>query len=131
VAVPARRIRHLPPRPRLVPVEDRSRSPRLSRRVSPRRRGRPRRSAPFVLFALVVTAVMVTILATAQALVAQGSFRLSELSRRAGELEARTSALRARVATLSVPGRIEAAARRQGLVVPERIELLVVREERG
>jgi cell division protein FtsB len=78
-----------------------------------------------------VAAAMVTILATAQALVAQGSFRLSELSRRADELEARTSALQARVATLSVPGRIEAAARRQGLVVPERIELLVVREERG
>jgi hypothetical protein len=80
---------------------------------------------------LVVTAVMVTILATAQALVAQGSFRLSELTRRADELEARTSALQGRVATLSVPGRIEAAARRQGLVVPERIELIVVREERG
>jgi cell division protein FtsL len=84
-----------------------------------------------VLFALVVTAAMVTILVTAQALVAQGSFRLSELSRRATELEARTGALRARVASLSVPGRIEAAARRQGLVVPERIELLVIREERG
>jgi hypothetical protein len=128
MAVPARRIRHQPPRPRLVPVEDGS---RRSRRVSPRRRGRPRGSAPFVLFALVVTAVMVTILATAQALVAQGSFRLSELTRRADELEARTSALQGRVATLSVPGRIEAAARRQGLVVPKRIELIVVREERG
>lgn len=125
MAVPARRIQP-PSRPRLVPVEG-----HRFRRRSPRRRGRPRRSAPFVLFALVVTAAMVTILVAAQALVAQGSFRLSELSREARELEARTGTLRARVASLSVPGRIEAAARRHGLVVPDRIELLVVGEAGG
>ena len=74
---------------------------------------------------------MVTVLVTAQALVAQGSFRLSALSREARALEARTEALRARVAWLSAPGRIETQARRAGLVLPRRIELLVVEEDRG
>jgi hypothetical protein len=127
VAVPERRIRQSPPRPRLVPVDGSHRS----RRRSPRRRGRSRRSVPFAAFALVVTAAMVMLVVAAQALVAQGSFRLSELAREAGELEALTGTLGLKAAQLSDPGRIEAAARRGGLVLPERIELLVLREGRG
>lgn len=131
MAVPARKIRQHPPRPRLVPVEGASRWSHRSRRRSPRRRGRTRRSFPFAVFALLVTTAMVTMLVAAQALVAQGSFRLSELSERARVLEARTGALQARAARLSDPGRIEVEARRAGLVLPQRIELLVVREGRG
>lgn len=127
MAVPERRIRQSPPLPRLVPVGGFHRS----RRRSPRRRGRSRRSVPFAAFALVVTAAMVMLVVATQALVAQGSFRLSELAREAGELEARTGTLRLKAARLSDPGRIEAAARRGGLVLPERIELLVLREGRG
>jgi cell division protein FtsB len=127
MAVPARRVRHLPRRPRLVPVEQ-------PRRVSPRRRVRSRRSVrsvPFAIFALVVTAVMVTALVAAQALVAQGAFRLAELARQTRTLEARTGILQARAAGLSDPARLEAAARRAGLVRPDRVELLVVGEDRG
>ena len=86
---------------------------------------------PFAAFALVVTAAMVMLVVAAQALVAQGSFRLSEVAREAGELESRTGTLRLKVARLSDPGRIEASARRGGLVLPERMELLVLREGRG
>jgi cell division protein FtsB len=127
MAVPARKVRTAPRRPRLVPVQ----SPR---RVSPRRRSRSSRSTrsvPFAILALLVTAVMVTALVAAQALVAQGSFRLAELAREARNLEARTGLLRARAAGLSDPARLEAAARRAGLVRADRVELLVVREGRG
>jgi hypothetical protein len=128
VAVPARRIRQPSPRPRLRPVEGGS---RRSRRRSPRRRGRSLRSVPFAAFALLMTAAMVVLLVAAQALVAQGSFRLSSLSREATELAEGNVALRARVAELETPGRIESAARRGGLVLPERLELLVLREGGG
>jgi hypothetical protein len=128
VAVPARRIRQPSPRPRLRPVEGGS---RRSRRRSPRRRGRSLRSVPFAAFALLVTAAMVVLLVAAQALVAQGSFRLSSLSREATELADDNLSLRLRVDKLSAPGRIEAAARRGGLVLPERLELLVLREGGG
>jgi hypothetical protein len=74
---------------------------------------------------------MVVLLVAAQALVAQGSFRLSSLSREATELADGNLTLRLKVAKLSAPGRIEAAARRGGLVLPERLELLVLREGGG
>ena len=86
---------------------------------------------PFAAFALLMTAAMVVLLVAAQALVAQGSFRLSSLSRQATELAEGNVALRARVAELDTPGRIESAARRGGLVLPERMELLVLREGGG
>jgi Tfp pilus assembly protein PilN len=126
MAVPARRVRTIPRRPRLVPVEP-------SRRISPRRRGRSRsvRSVPFAIFALLVTAVMVTALVAAQALVAQGSFRLAELTREARALEDQTGFLQARAAELSDLARVKAAARRTGLVDPQHVELLVVGEGRG
>jgi hypothetical protein len=86
---------------------------------------------PFAAFALLMTAVMVMLLVAAQALVAQGSFRLTSLSREATELAEGNLALHVRVAQLTTPGRIESAARRGGLVLPERLELLVLREARG
>jgi hypothetical protein len=86
---------------------------------------------PFAALALLVTAAMVVLLVAAQALVAQGSFRLSSLSREATELAEGNLSLRARVAELSTLGRIESAARRGGLVLPERLELLVLREGGG
>jgi cell division protein FtsL len=85
----------------------------------------------FAAFALLVTAVMVTLLVAAQALVAQGSFRLSALSREASRLRNENGELAVRVAQLSVAERIAAAARRSGLVLPERMERLVLGEDRG
>jgi hypothetical protein len=115
VAVPARRARELAParRPALRPVPE----------AKPTPRRRPRR-IPFLLFSTVLVAGMLILLAGAQAIVAQGAFRLSELGERAERLEIETDVLRLRVAELSTPDRIAEAGRRAGLVRAERVEVL-------
>ena len=90
-------------------------------RTLPRQRAR---RLPFALVAgLVVTALLI-VLASAQAIVAQGAFRLSDLSDRAQQLEAEADRLRLRVARLSTPDRIAAAGRRAGLAAPTQVEIL-------
>jgi cell division protein FtsL len=63
-------------------------------------------------------------LVTAQALVAQDSFRIADLSEEASRLEASYGQLRLEAAELSAPDRIVAAARKAGLVLPEEVEVL-------
>jgi cell division protein FtsL len=118
MAVPARRLPTRRPSPsrRLVSV------PR--RRVAAPRPTRRRRRVPFLLFSLVMVATTVVGLVSAQALVAQDSFRIADLSAEAERLEASYGLLRLEVAELSAPDRIVAAARKAGLVLPEEVEIL-------
>lgn len=116
MAIPARRAEVLP-RPAPPPRHRRS----AAVRRLPRRRGR---RIPFVLVAGLVVAAMLIVLASAQAIVAQGAFQLSDLSDRAQQLEAEADRLRLRVARLSTPDRIAAAGRRAGLASPTRVEIL-------
>jgi hypothetical protein len=120
MAVPARRAGQLRTRqrPRLAPVPPRSRS-----RRAPVVTRRPRRVA-FLLFSLVVVAGLVMGLASAQVLVAQGSFRLSELTQRAEQVEVDVDLLRLRAARMASPDRVAAAARKAGLRLPRRVEVL-------
>ncbi len=131
MAVPARQVpattrRRTPGRPGtrspVWPVPDPA-------RVRPRRR--PRRRLPFALFSLVMVGVLVLGLAGAQALVAQGSFRLGELSRRTERLEERAAELRLRAAELASPARIARAAGRLGMVLPDPEDLEELMVPRG
>lgn len=89
-----------------------------------RRQIRRSRRVPFVLFSLLLVAATVVGLISAQALVAQESFRLAHLSAEADRLEASYGRLRFEVAELSSPDRIAAAAQKAGLVLPEEVEIL-------
>jgi cell division protein FtsB len=111
VAVPARRAQELAPtRPPLAPVP-----PRGERRD--RRRGRTRaRRVPLLLFSALLVVGVLLILTTAQALVAQDAFRLSELSATADRIRVENDVLRLRVAELSTPDRVAEAGRAAGLV---------------
>ena len=121
MAVPARRLERTRPQPR--PVRPVRAVPAPSTRRAPRRRGH---RVPFLVFALFVTAAMVVALASAQALVAQGSFRKAELARQAELLEQEHGRLRLAAARLSSPERITRAAHRAGLVLPDEVEILAV-----
>ena len=110
MAVPARRAEELA----------RRRRPIL--RVVPRRRGR--RRMPFLLLAGALVVGLILLLTSAQALVAQGAFRLSELNRRVDRLATDNDRLRLRVARESSPERIADAATRAGLVEPTQVEVL-------
>lgn len=83
-----------------------------------------------MVLALLVTTALVVLLAAAQALVAQGSFRMAELQRRVVELEQEHGRLRLEVAELSSPERVTRAAREAGLVLPGEVEILAVRTGR-
>jgi cell division protein FtsL len=118
MAVPARRLPTGRPsdRRRLESVpRRRSAAPRPTRR---------RRRVPFLLFSLVMVAATVVGLVSAQAMVAQDSFRIADLSAKAERLEGSYGRLRLEVAELSAPDRIVAAARKAGLVLPEEVEIL-------
>lgn len=102
-----------------------------ARPIAPVRRARPaprpihrRRRVPFLLFSLLMVAATVVGLVSAQALVAQESFRIADLSAEADRLEASYGRLRLEVAELSAPDRIVEAARKAGLVLPEEVEVL-------
>jgi len=97
--------------------------PRPRLRAVPRPRAR-RRGLPFLLLSAALVAGLLLMLTSVQALLAQGAFRLSTLGQQAEKLELESDFLRLRVARLSSPERVAAAARRSGLVTPERIEIL-------
>jgi cell division protein FtsL len=97
--------------------------PRPRLRAIPRPRAR-RRRLPFLLLSAVLVAAMVLMLTSVQALLAQGAFRLSTLGQQAEKLELESDFMRLRLARLSSPERVAAAARRSGLVTPERVEIL-------
>ncbi|MGH2682662.1 MAG: hypothetical protein ACRDIX_05460 [Actinomycetota bacterium] len=116
MAVPARKVRHLPePRPTLRPV-----------RQPPRPARRARRGTPFALFALAVVTVLMVLLASGQAMVAQEAFRVADLTRSVERLEEGHGQLRLKVAELTSPQRLVRAARRFGLVLPDRVEILQI-----
>jgi hypothetical protein len=116
MAVPARKVRQLPAeRPKLRAVPPR-----------PRRAPRARRRTPFALFALSLVTLLVILLASAQAIVAQQAFRVAELTRSIERLEEGHGQLRLAVAEKSSPQRLVRAARRFGLVLPDRVELLEI-----
>ena len=98
------------------------RSPRPTLRVV---RGRARaRRVPFLLFAAAVVASLVLVLVSAQALLGQGAFRMSELQERIERLDTQQDRLVLRAARVTSPERIADAARRAGLVVPGQVEVL-------
>jgi cell division protein FtsL len=115
MAVPARKVQQIPrPRPALRAV-----------RQSPRQ-VRSRRRTPFALLALAVVTALVMILASAQAMVAQEAFRVADLTRSVERLEEGHGRLRLKVAELTSPQRLVRAARRFGLVLPDRVEILQI-----
>ena len=79
---------------------------------------------PFALFSVIVVAALVLLMTSAQALVAQGAFRISDLQRKAEFLSVETDLLRLRLARLASPERVVDAGRRAGLVLPDRVEVL-------
>jgi cell division protein FtsL len=82
----------------------------------PRRR---RRTVPFLLAAGVLVGALVLSVASLQALVAQTSFRMEDLTRRDAALRQEYGDLRLEIARLSSPGRIAEEARRLGLRLPD------------
>lgn len=122
MAVPARTLQPAPRRGPSTPAR-RPRSPATARRPASSRG----RRVPFLVFALLVTTAMVVLVAAAQALVAQGAFRMSELEDKAVRLEQDYGRLRLEMARLSSPERVRRAARKAGLVLPGEVEILAVR----
>ncbi|MGH2724199.1 MAG: hypothetical protein ACRDI0_08010 [Actinomycetota bacterium] len=123
MAVPARHVRPAPAR--RPPAPRRGARPSSAGRV-PARPARRRRWVPFLVVSAVMVGSMVMGLVSMQALVAQRSFDVQDLEQRAGELATDYTYLRRELAELSNPGRIEAAARKAGLVLQEQVEVLEV-----
>ena len=84
----------------------------------PKRRGRKRGFAAFVVVVAFLAAGSVFGLAAMNALLAQGSFRMQELSQQMEGLERQYGELRLSVADLSSAERIASEAKRLGLVLP-------------
>lgn len=122
MAVAARRLEEVA---RRRPATRTRRPSPAGRRATARHTPRARR-LPFLLFALVVVSAMVLLLASAQALVAQSAFHIAELRDRVDRIENDHSRLRLDAARLSSPERIVRTARRAGLVLPDRVEILAV-----
>jgi cell division protein FtsL len=87
---------------------------------------RPRR-LPFVIASFLIVGTLVLGVASVQAVVSQGSFRMQELTKRNVELEEDYGRLKLQVAELSAPGRIAAEARRLGFHVPGSVSALPVK----
>ena len=79
-----------------------------------------------MLSGLVVAGLLVGIV-TLQALVAQQSFRMQDLQERTRDLQLQYGELKARAAALSAPARVAAAARRQGMVLPDASQIQPLR----
>ncbi len=95
------------------------------------RRASPARRVPFALFAVAVVSVLVLGLTGAQALVAQGSFRIEELMRTTERLERGFAVLRLEAAELAAPERVARWARETGLVLRDPDDVRVVVLERA
>ncbi len=110
------------PRPANRPVPPPSRPARLR----PRARRRHRRHPGFVLFSSSILGLLILGLVAMNALVAQGSFRIDDLTKRIEALSERNLVLTREQATLSAPGRIAAWARRHDMRLPDVIHILHV-----
>jgi len=77
------------------------------------------RRLSFLITSFVIVGVLVVAVASLQAVVSQGSFRMQELARHNLELQQDYGRLKLEVAELSSPGRIATEARRLGLHLPQ------------
>jgi cell division protein FtsL len=97
------------------------RPPRLPRRAARHRASPASRTGrlPFLIASFVLAGILVVGVASLQAVVSQGSFRMQDLTRRNAELRQEYGRLKLQVAELSSPGRIAAQARRLGFHLPD------------
>jgi cell division protein FtsL len=86
--------------------------------VRPPRRPRSRR-LPFLIACFALVGSLVVAVVSVQALVAQNSFRLQELTRRNAELSQASGRMQLEIAQLSAPNRIAKEARRLGYRLPD------------
>jgi len=92
---------------------------RLRLRVVHPRGPARRRRLPFLVACFVLVGTLVVAVVSVQALVAQNSFRMQELTRRNNELSQASGRLQLQIAELSAPDRISKEARRLGYRLPD------------
>jgi cell division protein FtsL len=97
---------------------------RPSLRAVPNRR--PERRAPFVFAAAVVVGILVFGVVALQAIMAETSFRMQDLTQRGVELRQSQGELRLEIAELTSPRRIAERAKALGLHVPNGVKTLRV-----
>jgi cell division protein FtsL len=85
-----------------------------------------RRHLPFLIACFLIIGSLVVGVVSVQALVAQSSFRMQELSRRNSELAQASGRLQLQIAELSAPRRIAKEARRLGYRLPDPGQLQTV-----
>ena len=78
-----------------------------------------RRRLPFLIACFLIIGSLVVGVVSVQALVAQSSFRMQELTRRNSELVQASGQLQLQIAELSAPRRIAKEARRLGYRLPD------------
>jgi len=110
------------PSPRRVPHRRANPAPRP---VTPPRRAR-RRPLAFLVFASVLVGAMVLGLTSLNAVLAQGSFRIADLTKRVDKLQQDFERKQLEVAELTSPGRIAARGAALGMVLPEPKQVKVV-----
>ncbi|MGQ0668581.1 MAG: hypothetical protein ACT4PO_02720 [Actinomycetota bacterium] len=108
------------PRPKNQGQPARRTDASIGRRVGPRRR------IGFALFASALVGMMVFGLVAMNALLAQSSFRIDDLSKRVDGLSREHLRLTREAATLSAPDRIASWAHRHGMRPPDEIHILHV-----
>jgi len=127
-------------RPPAVSPASKGRAARPARRSTPEPRHRVRSRAvsaprisrlPFLVSSFVVVGILVVGVASLQAVVSQGSFRMQDLTRRNVELQQEYGRLKLQVAELSSPGRIAAQARRLGFHLPDPDDVRTLRVKGG
>jgi cell division protein FtsL len=117
--IPSRTVRRTPPSP--------SRRPSPASRPDPPPRRARRRPLAFFVFSSLVVGGIVLALTAFNAVLAQSSFRIHDLSTRVQELSQTYERMQLEEARLSSPGRIAKAARKLGMVLPEQVEVIHVR----
>jgi cell division protein FtsL len=85
----------------------------------------------FFVFAALVIGSMVLGLTALNAILAEGSFRIADLSRRVDGLQQDYDRKQLGIARLSAPGRIEREAARLGMALPDPSHVKVIHLGRG